>query len=133
MPRRSRAAIVPVLFLPEPRHRPTSRQAGAIEARAVDVQGAGQPERRERLDMSMVDSVAGLIENGTLTDSRPFRPPHHPVSLAGLVGGGLQPQVLDDVVRPDTSGLKRLRDAAEAMTLTACGFIVPRPCPIAAG
>ena len=45
---------------------------------------------RELLDVSMVHSVAGLIENGALTDRRPFRAPHHSASMAALVGGGLQ-------------------------------------------
>jgi magnesium chelatase family protein len=45
---------------------------------------------RELLDVSMVHSVAGLIADGTLTDRRPFRAPHHSASMAALVGGGLQ-------------------------------------------
>jgi magnesium chelatase family protein len=45
---------------------------------------------RELLDVSMVHSVAGLIEEGRLTDRRPFRSPHHSASMAALVGGGLQ-------------------------------------------
>jgi magnesium chelatase family protein len=93
-------------------------------------------DEEEALEVLAIHSVAGLLgssDDHLLTRARPFRAPHHSISSAGLVGGGLQPQVLDDVVRPDTSGPKRLRDAAEAMTLTACGFIVPRPCPIAAG
>ncbi|GGC45065.1 YifB family Mg chelatase-like AAA ATPase [Chelatococcus reniformis] len=44
---------------------------------------------RELLDISMVHSVAGLLEEGALTDRRPFRAPHHSASMAALVGGGL--------------------------------------------
>jgi len=44
---------------------------------------------RELLDVSMVHSVAGLIEGGALTDRRPYRAPHHSASMAALVGGGL--------------------------------------------
>jgi len=44
---------------------------------------------RELLDISMVHSVAGLLENGALTDRRPFRAPHHSASMAALVGGGV--------------------------------------------
>jgi len=38
----------------------------------------------------MVASVAGIIENGALTDRRPFRAPHHSASMPALVGGGLR-------------------------------------------
>jgi magnesium chelatase family protein len=45
---------------------------------------------RELLEVSMVASVAGEIEEGALTDRRPFRSPHHSASMAALVGGGLR-------------------------------------------
>jgi magnesium chelatase family protein len=44
----------------------------------------------ELLEVSMVQSVAGLVERGQLTRSRPFRAPHHSASMAALVGGGLR-------------------------------------------
>jgi magnesium chelatase family protein len=44
---------------------------------------------RELLEVSMIHSVAGLIEEGRLTDRRPFRAPHHSASMAALTGGGL--------------------------------------------
>ncbi len=47
-----------------------------------------QPE--ELLEVSMVHSVAGLLERGRLTRARPFRAPHHSASMAALVGGGLR-------------------------------------------
>lgn len=43
---------------------------------------------RELLDVSMIHSVAGLLERGKLTRARPFRSPHHSASMAALVGGG---------------------------------------------
>jgi len=43
----------------------------------------------EALDVTMIHSVAGLLPSGAgLLRERPFRAPHHTVSVAGLVGGG---------------------------------------------
>jgi magnesium chelatase family protein len=43
----------------------------------------------ESLDVTKVHSVAGLLDsNASLITERPFRAPHHHISLAGLVGGG---------------------------------------------
>lgn len=42
----------------------------------------------EALEVSMIHSVAGLLEGGKLTRQRPFRNPHHSASLPALVGGG---------------------------------------------
>ena len=45
--------------------------------------------RREAYEATSVHSVAGL-EPGGLLAARPFRAPHHTVSAAGLLGGGVQ-------------------------------------------
>jgi magnesium chelatase family protein len=42
----------------------------------------------EALDVSMIHSVAGLIEGGRISRARPFRAPHHSASMAAMVGGG---------------------------------------------
>ncbi len=44
---------------------------------------------RELLEVSMIQSVAGTLANGALSNRRPFRAPHHSASMAALVGGGL--------------------------------------------
>jgi magnesium chelatase family protein len=44
----------------------------------------------ELLEVSMIASVAGEIEDGALTNRRPFRAPHHSASMPALVGGGLR-------------------------------------------
>jgi magnesium chelatase family protein len=44
----------------------------------------------ELLEVSQVQSIAGLLEQGRLTRSRPFRSPHHSASMAALVGGGMK-------------------------------------------
>jgi magnesium chelatase family protein len=45
---------------------------------------------RELLDVSMIQSIAGELADGALSDRRPFRAPHHSASMAALVGGGLR-------------------------------------------
>jgi magnesium chelatase family protein len=82
---------------------------------------------RELLEVSMIQSVAGLLADGALSNRRPFRAPHHSASMAALVGGGLnarpgeaslahhgvlfldelpefQPQVLDSLRQPLEAG-----------------------------
>jgi len=44
----------------------------------------------EALEVSMIHSVAGLLRDGRLMRTRPFRDPHHSASLPALVGGGLR-------------------------------------------
>jgi magnesium chelatase family protein len=44
----------------------------------------------EILEVSMVQSVAGMLQDGKLTERRPFRSPHHATSAAAMVGGGMQ-------------------------------------------
>lgn len=53
---------------------------------------------RELLDISMIQSIAGELAGGALSDRRPFRAPHHSASMAALVGGGLK-------VRPGEASL----------------------------
>ncbi len=42
----------------------------------------------EALDVSMIHSLAGMLEGGRIVMTRPFRDPHHSASLPSLVGGG---------------------------------------------
>ncbi|MFC3704213.1 YifB family Mg chelatase-like AAA ATPase [Devosia honganensis] len=53
---------------------------------------------RELLDISMIQSIAGELAGGALSDRRPFRAPHHSASMAALVGGGIK-------VRPGEASL----------------------------
>lgn len=45
-------------------------------------------EPKELLEVSMVQSMAGLLAQGRMSTRRPFRAPHHSASMAALVGGG---------------------------------------------
>ncbi|MCP4382875.1 MAG: YifB family Mg chelatase-like AAA ATPase, partial [Hyphomicrobiales bacterium] len=81
----------------------------------------------ELLEVSMIASIAGTLDNGRLTARRPFRAPHHSASMAAMVGGGTRarpgeaslahhgvlfldempeftPQVLDSLRQPLESG-----------------------------
>ena len=82
---------------------------------------------RELLEISLIQSIAGDLAGGALTDCRPFRAPHHSASMGALVGGGtrarpgeislahlgvlfldelpeFQPQVLDSLRQPLETG-----------------------------
>ena len=47
-------------------------------------------DAREALEVSMVQSLAGELPDGTISRNRPFRSPHHSASMAALIGGGLK-------------------------------------------
>ncbi len=44
----------------------------------------------EALEVTMVQSLAGGLNEGKLIRTRPFRDPHHSASMPALVGGGLK-------------------------------------------
>lgn len=43
---------------------------------------------KEILELSMIESIAGLISEGGISRNRPFRSPHHSCSMPAMVGGG---------------------------------------------
>ena len=47
-------------------------------------------EPQERLEISMINSLAAGTGNGAMAQERPFRSPHHSASMAALIGGGRQ-------------------------------------------
>lgn len=44
----------------------------------------------EALEVSMIHSLAGQLEDGKLLRQRPFRDPHHSATLPALIGGGVR-------------------------------------------
>ncbi len=42
----------------------------------------------EALETSMIHSIAGILTDGGIYRTRPFREPHHTASMAALIGGG---------------------------------------------
>jgi magnesium chelatase family protein len=84
----------------------------------------------EALEVTVIESVAGMLRGGGLRRVRPFRAPHHTCSYAALVGGG--PQLLpgeatlahrgvlflDELAEFDRVALDALRQPLEEGVLT---------------
>src|SRR3954469_20581333 len=81
---------------------------------------------RELLEISMIQSVAGRLAEGALSNRRPFRAPHHSASMAALVGGGVNARpgevslahcgvlFLDELPEFQPQALDALREPLEA-------------------
>jgi magnesium chelatase family protein len=84
----------------------------------------------EALEVTVIESVAGMLNDGGLRRQRPFRAPHHTSSYAALVGGGpaLMPGeatlahhgvlFLDELAEFDRLTLDALRQPLEEGVLT---------------
>ena len=57
-----------------------------LAARLPGILPALSPQ--EALETSMIHSLAGLLDEGGISRTRPFREPHHTASMAAIVGGG---------------------------------------------
>jgi len=80
----------------------------------------------EALEVSMVHSVAGMLEGGRLFKRPPFREPHHSASQAALTGGGSRARpgevslahrgvlFLDELPEFPRAALEALRQPVEA-------------------
>ena len=47
-------------------------------------------DARELLEVSQIQSIAGQLDEGRLSRTRPMRSPHHSASMAAMVGGGVK-------------------------------------------
>ena len=85
-------------------------------------------DAREALEISMIQSLAGALEGGTIARDRPFRNPHHSASMAALVGGGLK-------VKPGEVSLAHLGVLFldELPEFPVLGSKLPRPHPCTSG
>ncbi len=81
---------------------------------------------REALEVSMIHSLAGMLEEGRLVVRPPYRDPHHGASQAALVGGGARARpgeislahrgvlFLDELPEFPRAALEALRQPLEA-------------------
>jgi magnesium chelatase family protein len=72
--------------------------------------------RREAVEVTRMQSIAGSLRIDGLALQRPFRAPHHSISASGLTGGGASP--MPGEVSLATNGVLFLDELAEFSTRT---------------
>ena len=97
----------------------------------------------EALEITKIHSVAGLLtQNNPFLTKRPFRSPHHTITMASLVGGGRNPKpgeislahhgvlFLDELTEFNKNILELLRGPLEdkCITISRLNMAVTYPC-----
>ena len=84
----------------------------------------------EILDVSKIYSICGLLPKDTICKERPFRSPHHSITLHGMIGGGVKVRpgevtlahhgvlFLDEMAEFSRQTLDQLRQPLEEKTIT---------------
>ena len=84
----------------------------------------------EAIEITKVYSVAGELRNKTLMTVRPFRNPHHSISITSLIGGGIYPRpgeislasngvlFLDELPHFSKMAIETLREPLEEKAIT---------------
>ncbi len=101
--------------------------------------------REEALEVTKIHSVAGVLPGGVgLLHNRPFRSPHHNISVAGLTGGGSMPRpgevslahngvlFLDELPEFSRQAMESLRQPLEdgVVTISRVSASLRYPCSI---
>lgn len=93
------------------------------------------------MQTTKIYSVAGLLGDKPMVSERPFRSPHHTVSIAGLVGGGTNPRpgeislahngvlFLDELTEFGRHTIEALRQPLESkmVTISRVGMVAEYP------
>ena len=84
----------------------------------------------EAIEITKVYSIAGELKNKTLVTRRPFRNPHHSISITSLIGGGIYPRpgeislasngvlFLDELPHFSKLAIETLREPLEEKSIT---------------
>jgi len=68
---------------------------------------------KEILECSIIYSIAGMIKDGNLQTSRPYRSPHHSCTMAAMVGGGSSRKVTPGEISISHNGVLFLDELPE--------------------